>query len=56
MRTLGLEGEIRFRKSGSLEDLVLLRVRGGFGGVAKTCVADVEDTCSIGSVILKTVE
>ena len=56
MRTLGLEGEIRFCKYGPLEDLVLLRVRGGFGGVAKICAADVEDTCSIGSVVLEIVE
>lgn len=38
------------RRFGSFE------VRGGFGGVAKICVTDIEDTCSIGSVVLEMVE
>jgi hypothetical protein len=33
-----------------------LRAKGGFRGVVKICVADVEDTCSIGSVVLEMVE
>ena len=33
-----------------------MKVRGGFGDVAKICVADVEDTFSIGSVVLEMVE